>query len=116
MVHPKGAGLAGTSTKTKVIGLRVPVVIAEDWEAKAKARGITVTAYVLERAMRGGGQSSRPASTEPIDQSAHHQSGPVMASATPTAVSGEARPFFKPGQRAAIDVLERTSAKGKDKR
>lgn len=108
--------MAGTSTKTKVIGLRVPLVLAEDWEAKAKARGITVTAYVLERAIRGGGQSSRPPSTEAIDRSAHHQSGPVLASAVPTGAIGRAEPFFKPGQRAALDVIGQDPIKGKGKR
>ena len=108
--------MAGTSTKTKVIGLRGPIVLAEDWETKAKAQGLTITAYVLARAIRGGGQSSRPISTEPIDQTTHHQSGPVLVSAVPATVRGVAQPFFKPRQRAALDVLGQAPGKGKGKR
>lgn len=51
--------MAGTSAKTRVIGIRVPVSMADEWELAAKVRGITVAAYALERAIRGGGQSSR---------------------------------------------------------
>ena len=52
--------MAGTSTKTKVVTIRVPVAFAVEWETIAKTRGMTIGAYVLERAMRGGAQSSRP--------------------------------------------------------
>lgn len=40
--------MAGTSTKTKVIGIRVPVALMAELEALAKTRGVTVSALCLE--------------------------------------------------------------------
>jgi hypothetical protein len=41
---------------------------------------------------------------------------PVLSSAVPTEVKGEAHSFFKPNQRAALDVLGQAPTKGKGKR
>lgn len=51
-----------------------------------------------------------------IDLTVHHSSGPVLKSAVPKKVRGEAQPFFKPGQRAALDVVGQAPTKGKGKR
>lgn len=49
----------------------------------------------------------------PIDPTVHHPSGPVLADAVPRHVSGEAKPFFKAGQRVAHEVLGQAPGKGK---
>lgn len=91
--------MAGTSSKTEVMTIRVPVVFAADWKAKAQARGITVSAYILERALRGGSQSSRPLpSVEAIDPKASHSVGPILADPVPRAATGLAIGFNLKGQ------------------
>lgn len=62
--------MAGTSTKTKVIGLRVPIALAEQWEAAAKKAGVKVGALVIDLAQRGRRLSAKaiaPVPEAPID-------------------------------------------------
>lgn len=61
-----------------------------------------------------GKKGARP--TMAIDTSVHHPSGPVLKSAVPKRVRGDVEPNFKPGQRAAQDVLGQAPSKGKGKR
>jgi len=40
--------MAGTSSLTKVVGVRLPVDVAERVEALAKKRGVTVSQYLAK--------------------------------------------------------------------
>lgn len=39
--------MAGTSSKTKVVTIRLPVALAAEWTARAETRGETIAAYII---------------------------------------------------------------------
>lgn len=118
--------MAGTSTKTKPVAVRMPVDLADWIETQGKAGDVIVRAV---RALKDG-----PAQTSPLDAHlvpelqaevaslraevkrlcalsvdtvkqavakpiAHHAAGPVLP-ATGLPVRGTARPLFRPGTNA----------------
>lgn len=111
--------MAGKSSKTEVITLRVPIALAVEWREAAKAGGVTVGSLVVDLAKRGGRLSAEPIPAKAlaafrgdpskpgplreglpgyrltksaVDPKVHHPSGPVLKSAVPK-VRGEATGF-----------------------
>jgi hypothetical protein len=82
-------------------------------------------AKLEEGIVQGLGRSSGPlppafvvpdGERPPMEIGGSLMGNPVAADPVPRAVQGEAHSFFKPSQRAALDVLGQAPAKGKGKR
>lgn len=130
---PPPVGLAGVVVNLLWLALRVKdnppaddtlgvLKLREDIEALTKA-GAAKDAKIaeLERLIAARARPVIAAlradpAMKAIDTSVHHPSGPVLKSAVPKRVRGTVEPFFKPGQRAALDVIGQAPAKGKGKR
>lgn len=92
--------MAGTSSKTKVVTIRIAVEMAAEWETLAKAKGIGLAGYVLARAIRGGGQSSRSVTSVDGDASLQAEIA-TLKKALATAKAA------RPAKPVDLDALEK---------
>lgn len=80
--------MEGKSTKTRVIGIRPTIALADAWDAQAKRQGVTTAALVLGYATRGDPLWRAPPQT-----------------GRPTDFPKVAGSFFKPGQKTALEKI-----------
>ena len=109
-------------SKSKVIGVRVSPAIAGRLDVEAKRRGISVSALLLEpwsdkapkvspvdharafvakvqQAKRPAAKPSNRWGRDDVDPTIQHPAGPVLSSAVPPNLTGEARMVPKGGGR-----------------